>query len=182
MDNENNAQTQEIDNNSKTATPAERLNELKALQKEGVLSTKQSLEMRKLNKVSSSAKKQQKSFQKMVKSWQENQSKQNRRLMQSVKEVFDIIGKKNFKMLKDLYTVNVEEKKDDQGNVTQKASSYVNYVGLLQEAKHVIIVEREARIKAGKRKRTTGKSSKRSAHQLALRFLENRNIEAKKEN
>jgi hypothetical protein len=75
----------------------------------------------------------------------------------------------------DVYTQTTPEVKDADGNVVQKASTKVNYDGLLLESVHVLAVMKEQRIKSGKRKRSTGSKSARKAHSNLINFLNKRN-------
>ena len=105
------------------------------------------------------------------------QQKRQKQLMQQVKIVFDTIGKQDFKMLKDVFTVTTPEQKDDNGMVIQPEKKQINWQGLLLEAKNVITIQREQRMKNGTRQRTTGNSNARRAHKAALKFLLNRDAE-----
>lgn len=105
------------------------------------------------------------------------QKKQERKLMNEVRRMRDEIGRKDFQMLRDIFTVTVPEKKDEHGKVLEAETKQVNWYGLILEARNVIVVQREQRIKAGLRKRTTGRSSDRKSHKAAIGFLLKRNAE-----
>jgi hypothetical protein len=85
------------------------------------------------------------------------------------------VGKDEYDALVAVCTVQVPEKKDKDGNVLQPASSNVNYRALLAEAKNLAVLQREKRIKAGERKRSTGRSSRRRRHSSTLQVILNRN-------
>jgi len=143
----------------------------------GFLSLKDDTELRLLRKQSKAVKSQREYFQKVMKQWRRNDENNRNQLLRRVRVVAKILGKENFEMLKDLYTVNTPEQRNDTGEVTAQSSSIVNYKGLLVEAKHAICLEREARIKSGNRSRKSGNSSERRAHKILLNFLTKRNAE-----
>lgn len=105
------------------------------------------------------------------------QRKQLNALMNRVGVIRSSISKQDFQLLRELFTVQVPEQKNESGEVTQAAASYVNWYGLLQEGKNVIVVQREERIKAGLRKRTTGRRSDRASHRSAIDLILKRNAE-----
>lgn len=167
---------------AKEPTAQDKLNVLLARSKEYYLTTREELEMRRLKKqikMGSRARAKQRTM--VEKYFLEPQKKKNAKLMKQVEVAKSQIGRKNFQMLRDLFTVPVNEQKDETGKIIQPASSYVNYEGLIAESKNVIVIQREERINSGKRKRSTGRSSDRKAHKGALSFLLNRNQEAAKE-
>lgn len=91
------------------------------------------------------------------------------------------IGFKDYAMLKDICTVNVPEKKNDKGEVTQPANKYVNKQALLIEARNLVVLQRAERIKRKLRSAKSGRSSRRSSHNKSVKFLNARNEEAQKE-
>lgn len=106
----------------------------------------------------------------------------NKRINTELKSLEKTIGRKDFALLKDICTVNTPEQKNDKGEVVQEASKYVNKGALMREARNLIVLQREERIKKGLRKRSTGRSSKRASHSSMVKHLTQRNIEAAKEN
>lgn len=106
----------------------------------------------------------------------------NKRIRIELEALEKTIGKKDFALLKDICTVNTPEQKNEKGEVVQEASKYVNKQALMREAKNLIVLQREERIKKGLRKRSTGRGSKRRNHASMVAFLTQRNIEAAKEN
>lgn len=111
------------------------------------------------------------SFGKMVEKFSRKQQ-QTKVQMERLKER---VGKKEFALLKTLATVATPEKKDEKGEVIQKATSHLNHELLFQEGQNLITILRESRMKSGKRKRTTGRSSKRKAHRSRLNAIIERN-------
>lgn len=167
---------------TKELTTKDKLDALLTLQKQEGLGVSNSMKLRTLRKQIKQETEQAQSIQKYIQNtYVKPQQKQFKRLMSQVRVMETIIGKVNMKSLKDLYTVPVAEKKNDKGEVIVAASSYVNYPGLLVEAQYVIVLEREARIQAGQRKRSTGRSSKRQAHAASVQFIHKRNEVASKE-
>lgn len=158
-------------------TTEEKIQAILAKRKEAPLSLKDSTELRKLKKQLKAIQVQRGYFQKMIGQWRRNDDKAKKRLLSQVRAASKTLGAQNFSMLKDLYTQVVPEQKDDKGEVIQPATTTVNYQGLLVEARHAIVIEREARIKAGKRKKTTGRSSSRRDHRNTFNFLTRRNAE-----
>lgn len=158
-------------------SPKEKLDNLLKLQKEEGLSVKQETEKRKLQKGLKMFKRQRNQFQKMLNKWRSQDSKRQGTLLNATAAARREIGEKNFAMLKDLYTINVPEQKDETGNVTQQAQTVVNYPGLVRESKHVVAMERESRILAGKRSRRSGSSNTRRVHKSTMDFLLKRTAE-----
>lgn len=118
---------------------------------------------------------QQKSFQEMYQKWEERRERDTAKLLAESKRMKDLIGRGDYNALKDICTVHTPEQKDDNGQVTAKASSFVNHKALIQEAKLVLVLQREERIKAGLRKRSTGRSSDRQIHRSTMNFINMRN-------
>jgi hypothetical protein len=118
---------------------------------------------------------QQKSFQQMYKNFEERREKDRLKLLKESKRMKDLIGREDYNALKDICTVHTPEQKDEKGEVTTKASSFVNHKALIEEAKLVLVLQREERIKAGLRKRSTGRSSDRQAHRSTMNFIHMRN-------
>jgi len=183
--------TEELANAIKEETPAtteaekpkeptimEKLAALKELRKKGPLSLSQELQASRLQKKITAQERQKKAQRKMFETYfLEPQKKRHEKLMKRVGVVREQIGRADFKMLRDIFTVNTPEQKDETGKVIQAASSRVNYEGLLLEAANVIAMQREGRIEAGLRKRTTGRSSDRKAHRSLIKFLHDRTAE-----
>lgn len=162
----------------KEPTIMEQLAKLKELRKEGPLSLSQELLATRLQKKITAQTRNQKTQRKMFETYfLEPQKKRHEKLMKRVDIVREQIGKADFKMLRDIFTVNTPEQKDDTGKVVQAASSQVNYEGLLKEALNVIAMQREGRMEAGLRKRSTGRSSDRRAHRTLIKFLHDRSEE-----
>lgn len=120
-------------------------------------------------------KKQQKVYQSQVEKFKELQLVANLRENNELKEYRQRIGKESFDFLKKICTIDTPEQKNEQGEVTVPAKSELNKEALLKECYNVIIMLREERILAGKRKRSTGRRSKRQAHKNAIAFLNSRN-------
>lgn len=106
----------------------------------------------------------------------------SKRIDTELRSLRRIIGKNDFALLKDICTVNNPEQKNDKNEVTQEASTFVNKKALMTEARHLIVLQREERMKNGLRKRSSGTSRERAAHNSMVRFLTSRNEEAAKEN
>jgi hypothetical protein len=118
---------------------------------------------------------QQKAMVEMFRRYQQKQAKDKSKLKQEVATMRGYLGEEDFKALRDICTIHTPEQKNEQGEVTVKASSFVNNKALLREARLVLVLKREDRIKMGKRKRSTGRSSDRKAHQNTLNFINMRN-------
>ena len=118
---------------------------------------------------------QQKSFQEMYQKWGERREKDRLKLLAESKRMKDLIGRADYNALKDICTVHTPEQKNEAGEVTTKASSFVNHKALIEEAKLVLVLQREERIKSGLRKRTTGRSSDRQDHRSMVNFINMRN-------
>jgi len=101
------------------------------------------------------------------------------KLMFQVRAIKQALDPKDFAMLKDIFKVVTQpEVKDENGVVSQKEQSFVNWQGLVPEGRNVIAVQRQERIKAGVRKRSTGRSSDRSAHSSSMSHVYRRNEKA----
>jgi len=172
------------DETPKEPTPQEKVKALLEQRKEEGLSLSEELQLSRLQKKLKKAKRNQNAQREMFeKLFLGAQKKRVAKMMKQVRVARELIGREDYKMLRDIFTVKTEEKKDEKGNVLSPARTDVNYYGLLLESKNVIAMQREQRIKAGKRKRSTGRSSDRRAHKSLLNFLLNRNAEeAKKTN
>lgn len=105
----------------------------------------------------------------------------NKRITSELKVLKNIIGAKDFAMLQEICTVTTPEQKNEQGEVTQPERKDVNKQALMTEARNLIVLQREERIKKGLRKKTTGRTSKRSAHRSAVKYLTDRNKQAAQE-
>lgn len=142
------------------------------------LSLREALQLNKLEKTAKKIKRNMKAQQEfLTKFYITPREKQQVRLEKKVKVVKSWLHPDDFKMLENIFTVNVPEKKDEKGEVTEKAYSYVNYEGLLLEARNVLVVQREERMKSGKRSRSSGRSSDRKTHKASLKMLLKRNAE-----
>lgn len=118
---------------------------------------------------------QQQSFQQMYKNFEERREKDRLKLIKESKRMKDLIGREDYNALKDICTVHTPEQKYENGQVTAKATSFVNHKALIEEAKLVLVLQREERIKAGLRKRSTGRSSDRQMHRSTMNFIHMRN-------
>lgn len=130
-------------------------------------------------KISSKVLKQQKAtlkyLEKRNKLMTELMAKESRKtdlLLESYKRRF---GKEDYNFFKEACTVHVPEVKDENGVVTQKGKKVVNKQALLKELANLLVIKREDRIKAGKRKRSTGRHSKRVYHASQVAHLQDRN-------
>lgn len=103
------------------------------------------------------------------------QQKARRKLKVQVALIRSSLGAEDFKNLKDICTQNIPEQKGPDGSVIQKSRSVVNYRALVVEGKQAIVLNREARILAGQRKRSTGRASQRKAHVGSLNYINLRN-------
>lgn len=163
---------------AKEPTAQDKLNVLLARQKEFHLSMKEELEISRLRKTIKAQTRSRKAQRSMFEEYfLKPQKKSHQKMMKQVRVVRDQIGRQDFRMLRDIFTQVTPEQKDEVGNVLQPASAQVNYPALLAEAKNVMVMQREHRIKAGLRKRTTGRSSDRATHKSTLDFLLKRNAE-----
>ena len=120
-------------------------------------------------------------FTNMFKNYRTKQKDKLDQAKNKISRFVGIIGKADFVVLKDICTMRTPEKKDEDGKVTEEAKSNINYGALLNECRHLIVILREQRIVQGKRKRSTGRSSRRKHHAGMVRFLNRRNSEARKE-
>lgn len=141
------------------------------------LTTSQELQLRRLNKQILAQEKERVYFSKMMEEYGSKRKKLLEKFFRQVTVVQNQLGKKNYKMLKDLFTVQIPELKDAEGNITREAATQVNWQGLMAEARNVTVMERQSRIDSGKRKKTTGRGSDRAAHSSHLKFLLNRNAQ-----
>lgn len=163
---------------AKEPTAQDKLNVLLDRQKGFHLTMKEQMEMKRLRKTIKAQSRMRKAQRGMFEEYfLKPQKKSQAKMMKQVRVVREQIGRQDFKMLRDIFTQNTPEQKDEAGNVLQPASSQVNYQALLAESKHVIVMQREHRIQAGLRKRTTGRSSDRKSHKGTLNFLLARNAE-----
>ena len=110
----------------------------------------------------------------MIADWKRKFTRTQRLEAAAVRQATVGLNPEDLKMLKQICTVNVPEQKNDKGEVTQKAYSYINKNALIGESRNAIALAREARILMGKRKRSTGRHSKRKAHRAALNLLAKR--------
>lgn len=140
------------------------------------------LKVNKARKLAAKQKRQQSAMRNYIQRVTKEYRRVQKRLNTELRVLEGQIGKKDFAMLKDICTVHTPEQKNEQGEVTQAASSYVNKKALLVEARNLLVLKREDRMKQGLRKRSTGRSSRRTAHNSAVRYLTQRNAVAAKEN
>jgi hypothetical protein len=124
---------------------------------------------------------QQKLYKKQIAQYQKAVQGKQRQLKRELEILSQRIGKEDFKLLKSICTVQVPEEKNEAGEVTKKAHSYVNYTALITEAKHLNVLKREEHIVAGKRKRSSGNARNRKMHRSFLSFIQQRNAIAENE-
>lgn len=139
------------------------------------------LAARKARKQAINRRKQESGFKKYVENIMARHKRVNNRINTELSVLKNIIGAKDFAMLKEICTVTTPEQKNEQGEVTQAERKDVNKQALMVEARNLIVLQREERIKKGLRKKTTGRSSKRAAHRSAVKFLTERNKQAEQE-
>lgn len=120
-------------------------------------------------------KEQQAKFAKMFQGYEERRAKAEKKLKEESLRMKDLIGRTDYNVLKDICTIHTPEQKDEKGEVTAEASSFVNHKALIEEAKLLLVLKREERIKLGTRKRSTGRSSDRKAHGGLVNFINQRN-------
>lgn len=125
--------------------------------------------------------KQQEHFAKMFADYQAKQRRSYLKVLSRVRVLKEEMGADDFNVLKDICTVRTPEVKNEAGEVTQEAKSQVNYQALLAEGRLVIALNRESRIKAGLRKRSSGNTSTRRNHSIIIKFIEARNKVASSE-
>ena len=92
-----------------------------------------------------------------------------------------MLGKEDYKTLRDICTIHTPEQKNEKGEVTAKAASFLNRKALLSEGRLILALKREQRITAGQRKRSTGSSSARKAHRATINFIHMRDAETLKQ-
>lgn len=139
------------------------------------------LASRKARKLAINRKQQESGFKKYINSIMARHKRVNKRITSELKVLKNIIGAKDFAMLQEICTVTTPEQKNEQGEVTQPERKDVNKQALMTEARNLIVLQREERIKKGLRKKTTGRTSKRSAHRSAVKYLTDRNKQAAQE-
>jgi hypothetical protein len=122
--------------------------------------------------------KQRKMLMKLIKASRASQLKKQGALTRQLGVLRKAVGDSNFEAIKAIATTFYPEKKDDKGNVTQEAYNSVNYKALMAEARHLIVMQREKRIREGTRRRSSGRSSDRKAHSLTYRYLIDRGNKA----
>jgi hypothetical protein len=113
-------------------------------------------------------------MKKMMAAHASEQERRQRKLMTEISKLKSALGKDDFEALKSICTIHQKEVIGPDGSVMQKASSTVNYQALLVEGRQALAINREQRILAGKRKRSTGRSSDRKAHKGLIDFLNKR--------
>lgn len=120
---------------------------------------------------------QNKSFTKRFIDMLQKNNEQRIKLENKIERLRMALGKEEFAALKTIATVPVPEQKNDKGEITQEATTTINYGLLFYEGQNVLAIMKEGRIKAGTRKRTTGRSSRRKAHRARLKFINERNAQ-----
>lgn len=113
-------------------------------------------------------------FEQLYKKQLRETAKATKRLKATVKVLRKNLGKESFNKLKDLMTTIVPEEKNEKGEVVKESYKEINYVGIISEGLNLIALLREERIKQGKRKKTTGRSSRRRSHRNQINFLNRR--------
>ena len=114
---------------------------------------------------------QQKQLKELYAKINAQQAKNRRKVRTEVARIAAALGPDDFKNLKEICTYQVPEQKGPDGAIVQKAESRVNFRALIIEGRQAIVLNREARIVAGLRKRSTGRSSDRKAHRSTLNFV-----------
>ncbi len=153
-----------------------------AVQSEAELTPAQArIKAAKLRKANIARKKQQNGYKKMIEQYTANYKDSLNQIQRQLDLIEKEIGKDDFKMLKDVCTNIIPAVMNETGEVTTPEKKEVNKGALIREGLNLIILKREDRIKAGLRKRSTGRSSHRKTHKSSVKFLTKRNEEAKKE-
>jgi len=134
----------------------------------------------KLRKLNIARKKQQNGYKKMIERYTANYRDSLDQIQRQLDLIEKQVGSADFKMLKDICTNVTPAKLNEAGEIETPEKKEVNKAALIREGLNLIVLKREERIKAGLRKRSTGRSSDRKAHKSAVTFLNNRNEEAKK--
>jgi hypothetical protein len=98
------------------------------------------------------------------------QERSRRKVRNSVAFLKSVLGAEDFNNLKDICSYNIPEQKGPDGSIVQAAKKGVNYRALIVEGNLVIAMNRESRILSGKRKRTTGRASKRKSHRSTVNY------------
>lgn len=141
------------------------------------------------NKMMKKFRKQQKQQKKMIANYTKNVKTQNEKFQAKVERVKTAIGKENFTVLKDLYTSKIPYRNNEQNqkvylkpeeevkseDSTIQYDHQTNWTGLFKEVTYLVATMREQRIKEGKRKRSSGRSSDRKRHSNIIEFLTKRN-------
>jgi hypothetical protein len=135
----------------------------------------------KLRKTNIARKKQQNGYKRMIEQYTANYKDSLAQIQRQLDLIEQQVGKADFNMLKDICTNITPAKLNEAGEIETPEKKEVNKAALIREGLNLIVLKREERIKAGLRKRSTGRSSDRKAHRSAVTFLNNRNEEAKKE-
>lgn len=128
------------------------------------------------SKQKKSIEKQEKQLKKLYAQMRNQRARANRKLATQIRQIKNALGKEDFKNLKDICTIHTPEQKGPNGEVVQKAQTTVNYRALVAEGRQALVLNRQARIETGKRKRSTGRSSQRVAHSSALRHVNMRSL------
>lgn len=121
-----------------------------------------------------SMKKQSKRMQGFIKKLQDHNKKNRDKFNQTLAQLKSRLGVDEFNALQAICTIKQAEQKDAEGKVISEAQEFVNWRAFLAEAKNLLVLRKQARIAAGKRKKTTGRSSDRKKHRSSLKFLEER--------
>lgn len=152
-----------------------------AVKTEELTGMRKALAARKARKQALKRKKQESGFKTMIERYTSQQKRMSKRIKVEMKVLESTIGAEDFKMLKDICTNTIPEQKNEAGEVTQAAKRELNKHALMKEARNLIALQREERIKLGLRKRTTGRSSDRRRYKSEVAFLTQRNKEAAQE-
>jgi len=132
--------------------------------------------------------KQQKKLMKYIMKMRKNQYKANGKVSKELNALKKIIGVEDYEAIVAVATTFHHEEKDKDGKVTKEAYNQTNWQAVIVEAKNLLVLRREKRMKgetlpdgtvvSPKRKRTTGRSSDRKAHKAKYAFIVKRGQEA----
>jgi hypothetical protein len=104
------------------------------------------------------------------------QGRQRRKLKVAVANIKKALGKEDFALLKEICTRQIPEQKGPDGAIIQKAKSVVNYHALVSEGRQALVLNRQARIESGTRKKMTGRSSQRKTHKNSVNYINMRSL------
>lgn len=125
--------------------------------------------------------KQESYFKKMVSKYTEQSQQLNSKIARQLELLEESLGSDDFAMLATICTTITPEVKNESGEVTQEAREELNKQALLIEGKNLIALKREDRIKAGLRKRSSGRSNRRRLYAAQMRYINSRNEAASQE-